>query len=158
MISPLSTPFFSDRRLWLFLLSAILAVVLGFVAIPDSAAIVFVSKAGFWFVLIAFVLFLQALWRSFRDEILAWRVSSVDWSSVGVVALGGTVLLVHEAYGFKIVMDEIMLLGTSMSMHLDKTVLTPMRGSDIQGAFVILDGMMDSDRYFFPFWSLCCTT
>jgi hypothetical protein len=151
MISPFLIPYFSDRRLWLFLLSAMLAVVLGFVAIPDSAAIVFVSKAGFWFVLMAFVLFLRAIWRSFRDEILAFKISSLDWESVGVVAMGGTVLLVHEAYGFKIVMDEIMLLGTSMSMHLDKTVLTPMRGSDIQGAFVILDGMMDKRPLFFSF-------
>ncbi len=141
----------SDRRLWLFLLAAILAVVLGFVAIPDYAAIVFVSKAGFWFVLVAFVLFLQAVWQSFRDEILVWRIRSVDWVSMGIIAFGGTVLLVHEAYGFKIIMDEIMLLGTSMSMHLDKTVLTPLRGSDIQGAFVILDGMMDKRPLFFSF-------
>jgi hypothetical protein len=70
---------------------------------------------------------------------------------VAVVAVGGTVLLVHESFGFKIVMDEIMLLGTSMAMHLDKTVLTPTRGNDIQGAFVILDGMMDKRPLFFPF-------
>lgn len=144
-------PFLADRRLWLFVLSAALAVVLGFVAIPDSAAIVFVSKAGFWFVLVAFVLFLQALWRSYREEFLGLRIGSIDWATVVVVVLGGTVLLVHESYGFKIVMDEIMLLGTSMSMHLDKTVLTPMRGSDVQGAFVILDGMMDKRPLFFSF-------
>jgi hypothetical protein len=49
------------------------------------------------------------------------------------------------------VMDEIMLLGTSMSMHLDKTVLVPVRGNDIQGTFAILDGMMDKRPLFFPF-------
>jgi hypothetical protein len=27
------------------------------------------------------------------------------------------VLIVHESFGFKIVMDEVMLVGTSMSMH-----------------------------------------
>jgi hypothetical protein len=67
------------------------------------------------------------------------------------VGLGSAVLLTHETFGFKIVMDEIMLLGTSMSMHFDKTVLTPMRGNDIQGSFVILDGMMDKRPLFFPF-------
>ena len=56
-----------------------------------------------------------------------------------------------ETFGFKIVMDEIMLLGTSMSMHLDRTVLTPVRGNDIQGTFVILDGLMDKRPLFFPF-------
>jgi hypothetical protein len=40
-----------------------------------------------------------------------------DWASLAVVGLGGTVLIVHESFGFKIVMDELMLAGTSMSMH-----------------------------------------
>ena len=44
-----------------------------------------------------------------------------------------------------------MLTGTSMSMHFTGTVLTPMRGGDIQGAFVILEGMMDKRQLFFPF-------
>ena len=144
-------PFVQDRRVGLFLLSTVLAMVLGFVAIPDSPAIVFVSKAGFWFVLLAFAIFVHALWQTWADEIrgLCWR--TVDWTSVAVVVVGGVILLVHETFGFKIVMDEIMLLGTSMSMHLDKTVLTPMRGSDIQGTFVILDGMLDKRPLFFPF-------
>lgn len=142
---------FKDKRVWLLLLSGLLAIVLGFVAIPGTAAINFVSKTGYWFVLASFVIFLRALGLTFREEARAWRISSVDWVSLGVVALGGTILLVHESFGFKIVMDEIMLLGTSMSMHFDRTVLTPMRGNDIQGAFVILDGIMDKRPLFFPF-------
>jgi len=144
-------PMLGDRRVWLLLLTALLAVALGFFAIPDQAAIVFVSKAGFWLVLLAFGFFLRALWQTWRDEVCALRWRTVDWASVAVVALGGLVLLVHETFGFKIVMDEIMLLGTSMSMHLDKTVLVPVRGNDIQGSFVILDGMMDKRPLFFPF-------
>ncbi len=127
------------------------AVILGFIAVPDFAAIVFVSKAGFWLVLLAFVLFLRALWQTFAGELRAFRWPGLDWASVAVIAVGGTVLLTHEAHGFKIVMDEIMLLGTSLSMHLDKTVLVPIRGSDIQGSFVILDGLMDKRPLFFPF-------
>ena len=151
MNGPSLAPLLVDRRVWLLLLSTVAAVVLGFFAIPDQAAIVFVSQAGFWFVLLAFVVFLRALWMVYRDELTAFRWVEIDWVSVAVVALGGTVLLVHETFGFKIVMDEIMLLGTSMSMHLDKVVLTPVRGNDIQGAFVILDGMMDKRPLFFPF-------
>lgn len=137
--------------LWLFVLSALLALFLGFVAVSDAAAIVFVSKAGFWMVLVAFVLFLRALWITYSTDLRGIRWRAFDWVSVGVVALGGTVLLVHETFGFKIVMDEIMLLGTSMAMHFDKTVHTPMRGSDIQGVYQILDGMMDKRPLFFPF-------
>ncbi len=141
----------SDKRFWLFLLSGVVAVVLGFFAIPGTMAIVFVSDAGYWFELAAFILFVWALWRTFREDLAALRWATVDWASVAVVGVSGLVLLVHETFGFKIVMDEIMLLGTSMSMHFDKTVLTPIRGNDIQGAFVVLDGMMDKRPLFFPF-------
>ncbi len=142
---------FSDKRLWLFLLSGALAVVLGFFAIPGTMAILLVSDTGYWFELVAFLIFGWALWQAFRDDLrgLSWR--TLDWASLAVIGLSGLVLLVHESFGFKIVMDEIMLLGTSMSMHFDKTVLTPLRGNDIQGAFVILDGMMDKRPLFFPF-------
>ena len=141
----------SDRRVWLFALMAALAVVLGFFAIRGEAAIVFVSRTGYWFVLAAFVLLVRALWLTYRDEVRALRWRTIDWTSVAVVGLGGLILLVHETFGFKILMDEIMLLGTSMSMHFDKTVLTPMRGNDIQGVYVVLDGMMDKRPLFFPF-------
>lgn len=147
----LLTPFLSDRRLWLLALVVLLSVLLGFHSVPAYTAIVFVSNAGFWFVLVAFGLFVRALWLSFRPEFRVPRWQSLDWATLAVIAVAGTVLLVHESFGFKIVMDEIMLLGASMSMHLDKTVLTPVRGQDIQGGFVILDGMMDKRPLFFPF-------
>lgn len=144
-------PVLRDRRVWLLVLTALVAILLGFVAIPDMAAITLVSKCGYWMVLLAFAGLVYGLLATFQEELKAFRWRATDWISVGVVGLAGTVLLVHEEFGFKIVMDEIMLLGTSMSMHLDKTVLTPVRGNDIQGAFVILDGMMDKRPLFFPF-------
>jgi hypothetical protein len=144
-------PWLGDHRFWLFGVASVAAVALGFWLVPDQAAIVFVSKAGFWFVLVAFAIFLHALWQTWHVELAALTWRAIDWPSAAIVALGGVVLLVHETFGFKIVMDEIMLLGTSMSMHLDKTVLVPMRGNDIQGTFVILDGMMDKRPLFFPF-------
>jgi hypothetical protein len=151
MTQPASPALFPDKRLWLFLLTGALAVVLGFFAIPGETAINLVSATGYWFELVAFVLFLRALWLTFRDDLRAMHWRRLDWASVAVVVLAGIVLLVHETFGFKIIMDEIMLLGTSMSMHFDKVVLTPTRGNDVQGAFVILDGMMDKRPLFFPF-------
>lgn len=141
----------SDRRVWLLLLIALLAVVLGFIAVPDKVAITLVSKVGFWFVLVAFVLWLRSLWQTFGAEVRGIRWRTLDWVSIAIVGVGGVVLLAHESFGFKIVMDEIMLLGTSMSMHLDKSALTPLRGNDIQGAFVILEGIVDKRPLFFPF-------
>src|SRR5688500_18226552 len=142
---------FFDRRCWLLVLTSLLAIVLGFVAIPDTTALVLVSRFGFWFVLLTFVLWIRALWQTFAPELRTLRTKTIDWGSVVVVILGGVVLLSHEPFGFKIVMDELMLLGTSMSMHLDKSALAPLRGNDIQGAFVILDGILDKRPLFFPF-------
>lgn len=148
--SPPVPPAF-DRRAAAFAASALVAAALAFVFIPDAVAIPLVSRAGFWLVLLGFAGFVYGLSRTFAGSFRGWRSRPFDGISVAVVALGGTVLLVHEEFGFKIVMDEIMLLGTSMSMHLDKTVLTPIRGNDIQGSFVILDGLMDKRPLFFPF-------
>jgi hypothetical protein len=140
-----------NRRVWLFGLCAALALVLGFFTFSGIMAVGIVSKAGYWIELVAFVLFLCALWRSFSGELrtLDWR--SIDWKTGALVGLCGAILLVHEAPGFKILMDEIMLLGTSMSMHFDKLAIVPMRGNDIQGAFNLMEGMVDKRPLFFPF-------
>ena len=141
-----------ERRGLLLVLVSALAVVIGFVSVPDRLAIGLVAKCGFWLVLVAFGGWVWSLHATFRpawpgrEEVRRW-----DWISIVVVGLGGVVLLVHESFGFKIVMDEIMLLGTSMSMHLDKSALTPTRGNDIQGAFVVVEGIVDKRPLFFPF-------
>lgn len=146
-----SSAFLGNRRFWLFVLSGVVAVVLGFFAIPGAQAITLVSATGYWFELVAFILFGWAVWCAFRDDIRAWNWQTLDWATVAIIAISGVILLVHETFGFKIVMDELMLLGTSMSMHFERQVMTPTRGNDIQGAFVLLDGMMDKRPLFFPF-------
>lgn len=150
----LSAPFAflrQDKRVWLLLLNIGLAALLSFFAIPDALALPFVKHCGFWFVLVTFGLFLHALWQTFGESLRqgAWR--KPDWPSVAVIALGTTVLLVHEPFGFKILMDEISLLGTSMNMHFNKIILMPIRGNDIQGTFLLLDGLLDKRPLFFPF-------
>ena len=151
MTSPPLSKFRFDQRCWLFLLSAALAIVLSFFAIPDNVALSLVSKWGFWFVLATFVIWLGAIWQTFAPNLKRFQWNSVDRASLLIVLAGGIVLLSHETFGFKIVMDEIMLLGTSMSMHFQKTVLTPLRGNDIYGVFLVLDGILDKRPLFFPF-------
>ena len=146
--SELFRTFFLDRRCWLLVLTTALAGCLGFYAIPDSVAITLVSRTGFWFVLVTLIIWVEALRRTLLPFKIAWR--EIDWLALSVIGASTVVLLVHETAGFKIIMDEIMLLGTSMSMHLDKLALTPLRGNDIQGAFVILDGIVDKRPLFFP--------
>jgi hypothetical protein len=147
-------PALSDRRVWWFVAVSALSAATGFFLVPDRLAMPLVTETGYWCVLAAFALFVRALWRTFRGELAGLRASGVrgfDWASAAVVLLGGTVLIVHESPGFKIVMDEVMLAGTSMNMHFNRSVLVPIRGGDIQGAFVIIEGMMDKRQLFFPF-------
>lgn len=154
MNGPSFLPILSDRRVWLFVAIAVASAIAGLFAIPNAMALLLVTRFGYWCILIAFVLFVRALWRTYRGDLEGMRSAGwrrFDWISLGVVLLGGTVLIVHESFGFKIVMDELMLEGTSMSMHFTRTVLTPVRGGNVQGAFVIFEGMMDKRQLFFPF-------
>lgn len=151
MNRPSLAPIAADRRFWLLLAIAALAGATGFRLIPDSYALTFVSTFGYWFILAAFSLFLWSLWNAFRPELKALTWKTFDGATLAVIGLCEVILLVHESFGFKIVMDEIMLLGTSMSMHLSRLALVPMRGNDIQGAFTILSGTLDKRPLFFPF-------
>ncbi|HEY5229149.1 MAG TPA: hypothetical protein VIJ19_11450, partial [Opitutaceae bacterium] len=147
-------PVLADKRFRLFALIAVVSGAAGFVLVPNRMALDVVNDTGYWCVLAAFILFVRALWVSYRDDLGAVvRAGSgaFDWATLAVIGLGGTILIVHESFGFKIVMDEVMLVGTSMSMHFSRTVLTPFRGSDIQGAYVIIQGEMDKRQLFFPF-------
>ena len=151
MNSPLPAALLVDRRCWLLMLAAALAGVLGLFAVPDALVIGLVSRTGFWFVLVTFAIWVWALGSTFVSDLRSWRWRDADWVSVAVVLLAGGLLLAHERFGFKIVMDEVMLLGTSMGMHFDKVATTPVRGNDIQGAFMIIDGIVDKRPLFFPF-------
>lgn len=144
----------ADRRLWFFALVSVLAGLTGFVFVPDRLALEVVTDAGYWCVLAAFLLFVWELRRTLADDVTRLRgegLRGFDWTSFAVVVAGGTILIVHEAFGFKIVMDELMLAGTSMNMHFTRTVLTPFRGTNIHGTFAIVEGMMDKRPLFFPF-------
>src|SRR5260221_10726922 len=112
MITASLPAFLSDRRCVLFGLTGLLAVFLAFVAVPDRLAIGLVSKFGFWFVLVAFVLWLQALWQTFKSDLQATKWSRMDWLSIAVVAAGGIFLPGHETFWFKIVIEEIIVLWT----------------------------------------------
>ena len=140
------------RQLALLILNAALALVLGFFTLSGDQSLRAVIYGGYWAMLALTLLFGWLLVRIGLTEFgsgFDWR-SRPRWPAVLILVCGG-VLLVHESFGFKILMDEVMLLGTSMSMHFDKTALVPMRGHDIQGAFQLLAGQLDKRPLFHPF-------
>jgi len=141
-----------DRRLVVLLLNGALAVVLGFFTLTPDQSLQAVIYGGYWAMLLLTALFGWSLLKIARES---WA-GGINWRDkprwpAGLIIGCGVLLLVHETYGFKILMDEVMLLGTSMSMHLDKTALVPMRGNDIQGAFQLLAGQLDKRPLFQPF-------
>jgi hypothetical protein len=141
-----------DRRIVLFLLVAALAVVFGFFALTPDQSLQAVIYGGYWAMLLVTVLFGWALFKVARDSwigLAEWKTRP-RWPAVLVIGCG-LLLLAHEAYGFKILMDEVMLLGTSLSLHLDKTALVPMRAHDIQGVFQVMAGQIDKRPLFHPF-------
>lgn len=140
------------RRFFLLILNAALALVLGFFTFSADRSLQAVIYGGYWAMLLLTLLFGWSLWQIARSETAAWSAWRTwpRWPAA-LITVCGLVLLVHESFGFKILMDEIMLLGTSMSMHFDKTALVPMRGHDIQGAFQLLAGQLDKRPLFHPF-------
>ena len=72
-------------------------------------------------------------------------------AGVGLAVGGSVILLVHEPYGFKILMDEVVLLGTSMMMHFENVALVPGTAHDLDGYFALLEGYLDKRPLFFPF-------
>jgi hypothetical protein len=140
------------QRLFLLGLNVVLAVMLGFFAFTADQSMRLVIYGGYWAMLGLTGLFIWAAWRALRPAWPGWPTlrAAPRWPAALVTA-GGIMLLVQESYGFKILMDEAMLLGTSLSMHFDKTALVPMRGNDIQGAFQFLSGQLDKRPLFQPF-------
>jgi hypothetical protein len=142
----------ADRHLLAVILVGLLAAVLGFFTFTPPTALFLVTKAGYWSILGTTVWLGWALWRMAQADRLstAWR-EAFSPGTLALLAGCGVLLLVHERYGFKILMDEIMLLGTSMGMHFDKHPLVPVRGHDLQGAFQLIDGQIDKRPLFQPF-------
>lgn len=128
---------------------------IGLLLLPESTAIAWLTHGGYWMVLGAVIGFGWSLIRVlpgwWRDA--NWTRADA-WAAAGV-AVVGTVLIVHESPGFKILMDEIHLLGTSLAMHQERAAYVPQRANELQGIFELMAGQVDKRPLFFPFL-VCC--
>lgn len=141
----------SDRRVWLLGLLSALVWVLGRHVVPISWALTAVVKGGYWCMLAVFCAWVWSLWRlGGRD---GWRLPSGlrEWGVVALVIAGGALWQAHETHGYKILADESLLVGTSQTLHFDRDVGYPVRATDVQGPFQILQSVLDKRPYFFPF-------
>lgn len=144
----------SEVRLALFGAAAVLAVYLGFLGISVEGADSFVKRGGYYVMLLAFVLFLQALWRLWRAGAAPTGAPLTRGQGLAVlVAIGAFSLLAINAEPFrsKILNDEFVLQSTAFNMHYFRDVAMMVRGYDIQGVFLSTDSYLDKRPYFYPF-------
>lgn len=143
------------ERLFIAVGLAALTGVVGLFSIPAPMALNVLTCAGYWLILAAFIVFAWALWKIGAAIWRSFAWARADAWCAGALGLLGVVLLVHEPPGFKILMDEIHLLGTSLAMHFERAVYVPQRANDLLGIFELMAGMVDKRPLFFPFL-VCC--
>ena len=140
-----------DRRVWLIAALGVAAFVIGRSFVTPQVALTIVAKAGYWLLFITFGFFCRAIWRAFRPEGSACRPGRKEFFALFVVLICVAVWTVHERRGFKILADEVLLLGTSMVMHEEREVSYPARATDVRGPFELTHQVVDKRPYFFPF-------
>lgn len=96
------------------------------------------------------LLFVWVLIRQLRRLPKQAYKKRFDKGIVALIVAASAFQLVHEDFGYKILMDEYNLTATSMNMHLEKTAFTPTRGRIAEGEFEVVDGYVDKRPFLYP--------
>lgn len=143
------------KRLFLFGLNAILALVLGYATFSPQTAVNLVHHLGYWLLFVTVTWFcwhavmtLRESWRPWR-ELRRWMGAAVF-----ILAVSGW-LQTQEERGFKILADEALLSSTAMQMHFHRETSVVLRGYEYAGNFTPLTVFLDKRPLLFPF--LLCT-
>lgn len=140
------------RRLQLFGLTALLAVVAAFVSVPARQAAGLIREWGYYHMLGLFGLFAVYAWRLAASRPAVWRswLGRPGWP--GAVILAATAFAVWgDPFKHKILFDEFVLQGTALQMHATKEVATVIRAYDLAGSWTPIDSFLDKRPYFFAF-------
>lgn len=142
-----------NLRLAAFGLAGVTAVYLGFLGVSVAHAESFIKYAGYYVLLVTFVLWGWSLWRLWRGRIADIGVFP-RWESVTtvlLVSLFTAVAIAQETFRSKILNDEFVLQSTAFGMHFFREVAAMARGYDILGTFVSTDTFLDKRPNFYPF-------
>jgi hypothetical protein len=115
-----------------------------------AAAVTVVVKCGYWVVLVLLAFFGFCLVRLAREAAFDWRMWKTHRAAMLTIAATAAVLFAHERYGFKILADEYLLLGTSENLHYERQAAYPLRATDVQGPFQITESHIDKRPILFP--------
>lgn len=140
-----------NKLFWLLLGLGLVSLVIGRWILTPQQAITFVSRAGYWIVLGAFLGFAAAAWKVARRGLAGWKPSRADAGALALVLGCSLLWSAHEKHGFKILADEVLLLGTSMGIHYDREIGYPARASDATGPLLLSLKVVDKRPFFFPF-------
>jgi hypothetical protein len=140
------------KRIALFFLSGVAAVILGYRAVPTIPAGHLIIGWGYYFILAVFCLF---VWFAARVG-SARRAVWLGWlrrPGRGALAVGLGLLFAvwGDTFRHKILFDEYDIQGTAYEMHLSKQVSTIVRAYNVGGTWLPIDTLLDKRPYFFPF-------
>ncbi|MEJ6602296.1 MAG: hypothetical protein QNL51_06950 [Opitutaceae bacterium] len=145
------TSLFKNRTVWLLvLIGALVGLVTRLVLTPNQS-FSFVAAGGYWLMLALVILLGRSIVRAGGLQWVREHVSRFDVYVLILVMACTSAWWAHEKPGFKILADEVLLLGTSMGMHLERSSTYPLRASTVQGPMQILDRVLDKRPLLFPF-------
>jgi hypothetical protein len=107
-----------------------------------------VTSTGYWWMLAATIAAGIAWVRLWRGRTTPFRMR---WQTAILVLAVTLCWHAHERFGYKILADEILLMGTSQNMHLDRDVGYGVRSTDVRGPFEILESVLDKRPLLYPF-------
>ncbi|WP_309398974.1 hypothetical protein [Cerasicoccus maritimus] len=145
-----------DRiRFGLFAIVGLLAVYIGFFHYSALDSVMLMKRNGYYFMLVLVLCFSAVVFHAVRQnytELASWMKASYRWPFFVALSLLTLYLWASQEIGFKVLMDEINLLGTSMRLHFDNVAMSPIRGYEINGVFLPLDdGFVDKRPLLYPF-------
>ena len=159
---------FLSLRVLLFGLSGCLAIFVGFFLMNVEQAVAFVGHWGYWVIFIPFVLLLRELYLLLKgrcSHFCAGRENTCEpgfavfWYnalkpnllSACFILCASCVLWLSQPKQFKIVMDEPVLMGTSLQMHYEKETYSSTQLHKVEGVVYGSGIMLDKRPLFFPF-------
>lgn len=124
-----------------------------YLVLPERTVVELLRQGGYWFILLVVLLFGMRAIQLGRETVLKHKLR-LSWPAllpVATIVFVFTLMLVHERFEYKILIDEPVLVGTSQQMHLKRQVLAGERAHIIDGEYVILNSFVDKRPLLFPF-------
>lgn len=119
-----------------------------------SAAEWVIRHLSYWVLLLSLGAFLCSLYGAFKKQrtLLAEGVQTIfaGWMPVFLLLLVVAIYTLQPS-GYKVVMDEPLLVASSRQMHLEKELYVPKSCYELGGAFYNFDGYVDKRPGFYPF-------